>query len=216
MASTIEFTSSGLKSQLSDEEFRKLVLEFQEKKHLYLPNFLDSALLSKIQSLVSGKERSGAFSKDVREFYEVEKVQLSALQFKLSLIFSEPSLITFVERITGKAGIEFTEVGIQRMQGANHFIDWHCDNNGYRFSALSVNLSAEPYEGGDFQIKNISPERVLGSLHNQRAGDAHLFNIGPELRHRVTPVTSTTERRFINLWFGKLNPEAFENGAKLF
>jgi hypothetical protein len=66
---------------------------------------------------------------------------------------------------------------------------------------LSINLSAEPHEGGVLQIRDVTTGRIVFALQNTRPGDAVLFAIGDRLQHRVTPPVGHVPRTVCAGWF---------------
>jgi hypothetical protein len=85
--------------------------------------------------------------------------------------------------------------------GAGHFRDWHVDVTGDRLVGMIINLSAAPYDGGRFAIRQIGSERPLASIANDGAGDALLFRLGDTLDCRVTALEKTLTKMAFAGWF---------------
>ncbi|HSX57263.1 MAG TPA: 2OG-Fe(II) oxygenase [Sphingomonas sp.] len=81
-------------------------------------------------------------------------------------------------------------------------LDWHDDQNdgGFRRLAVTVHLSDAPYEGGVFEIREKNSTRTLFRQASPPPGTMTLFRIGPDLHHRVTPVTKGGPRRVFGGW----------------
>jgi hypothetical protein len=72
---------------------------------------------------------------------------------------------------------------------------------GGREIGMSVNLSADVYEGGVFEIRDAESERALASIANVGFGDAILFRVASTLEHRVTDVRGARPKTAFAGWF---------------
>jgi predicted 2-oxoglutarate/Fe(II)-dependent dioxygenase YbiX len=70
---------------------------------------------------------------------------------------------------------------------------------------MSINLEAQPYEGGALMIRERESERVIEQIENTGAGDAVLFRIDPAFQHRATAVTRGVKTAFAG-WFRSEEP----------
>ena len=68
-------------------------------------------------------------------------------------------------------------------------------------SAANVNLSAQAYDGGVFQLRRTADQRVLGEVHNVGLGDAVFFRLSDTLQHRVTDVIGHHSKTAFAGWF---------------
>jgi hypothetical protein len=118
-----------------------------------------------------------------------------------TLLFNSTALFRLIEELTGCPAIGNFQGRIYMMRpDAGHYDTWHTDNDGNRLVGLSCNLSAG-YSGGVFQIRERQTERIVGEVTNTVRGDTHIFRIGPELQHRVTPVTGSVTKAAFAGWF---------------
>ena len=96
---------------------------------------------------------------------------------------------------------------IHRLEaGGRHFDSWHTDLDESRTLGMSVNLSAEPYEGGVFEIREEGAAPPLTRIANTDPGDAIVFAIEDGLEHRVTPVKGCVAKTAFAGWFGSDRP----------
>lgn len=86
-----------------------------------------------------------------------------------------------------------------------NFIDWHDDKTAGRRLGISINLSPQPFAGGQFQLRHADTKRIYATVDSQ-LGDCHLFRIHQRLEHRVTPLTGTTPRCCYAGWI--IGPDA--------
>ena len=128
----------------------------------------------------------------------------------LHILLNQPSLFAaigefagFDETIRQFEGrcYRFLPVGGEPSPSGEHFDMWHSDwSHGRRFG-LSVNLSAEPVTGGEFQIRLWDSQEIIQTIAPSRFGDATLFRLGPALSHRVRPVGGAAPRCSYAGWF---------------
>jgi hypothetical protein len=67
--------------------------------------------------------------------------------------------------------------------------------------ALSINLSGQPFEGGELLLRDAASEQVLAEIGNRAEGDAVLFRVHEDLEHRVLPVAGEVPRTAFAGWF---------------
>ena len=178
--------------------------EFCERHCLLMRQALDPAVLARLLPLladapvherVPGKARGRIIAREL----SVERSSLVARAF--ALLFNNSTLFRSIEALTGCPSIGNFQGRIYMMRpDAGHYDTWHTDNDGNRLIGLSCNLSAE-YVGGVFQIRERQTERIVGEIANTVRGDTHIFRIGPELQHRVTPVTGSVTKAAFAGWF---------------
>jgi hypothetical protein len=79
---------------------------------------------------------------------------------------------------------------------------WHADLHAGHQVGMSVNLGAEPFDGGVFEIRRAGTTAPLDAIANVGAGDAILFSIADDLEHRVTPMRGAVAKTAFAGWFG--------------
>jgi hypothetical protein len=73
---------------------------------------------------------------------------------------------------------------------------------GYgRRIGMSINLTEDEFQGGAFELRRAAVDAAEWSIANTGPGDAILFRIDDNLRHRVTAVEGTVPRIAYAGWF---------------
>jgi hypothetical protein len=70
-----------------------------------------------------------------------------------------------------------------------------------RLVAVSLNLSRRPYQGGDLEIRPAHATEATDVVPNHQFGDAVMFRISRDLRHRVNAVVGDAPRTVYAGWF---------------
>lgn len=119
----------------------------------------------------------------------------------LHFLVNDATVYELVETISGIHPIRYFGGRVYRRIAGRHSDSWHTDLIDGRLIGMSVNLSAEPFDGGLFEIRDAETEQVLGSIANTGWGDAILFRLAPPLEHRVTPVSGARPKAAFAGWF---------------
>ncbi len=106
----------------------------------------------------------------------------------LSALLSEPTLCEAVGAVTARRVRTFSGVFSRHIQGGRQ--PWHGDivKGQARVAGLAVNLSARPFEGGQFQLRRKHSVRPLATIPYEDPGDGCLFEIDRKWQHRGAPV----------------------------
>lgn len=132
----------------------------------------------------------------------------------LTLLLNRGPLFEFLERVTGKGPIQGFEGRVYRLRpGSAQQLKWHDDKPGQRKLALSISLSGEPYSGGEFQMRSKGRDQLLAREANLRLGEAILFDVDPNLEHRVTAVHPGPSRVAFAGWFLPRPAQAFQSST---
>jgi predicted 2-oxoglutarate/Fe(II)-dependent dioxygenase YbiX len=91
-------------------------------------------------------------------------------------------------------------VGRVSRVGPEHEDNWHNDLEHDRMVAMSVNLSETQYSGGVLEIHDSQSGETV-TVPNPVPGNAILFRLAPELKHRITRVDGGTARTAWAGWF---------------
>ena len=173
--------------------------EFVSTGMARLPGFLSPDLLRWLQSAVAAAEfvdrTHGTLARDRMM---VANPALSLIHFAVN----DPALLAAVARV---AGVEtpgrFLGHVFMLRPGTSDYDSWHSDEGFDRHIGLSVNLTATPYEGGVFQLRDTATGTVLREVANTIPGDAMLFPISSRFQHRASPVTGGVTRLTLAGWF---------------
>ncbi len=180
--------------------------EFARSHCLLLKNFLHPSVLKQIRGM--GGEQDYFTREDIdtegkvfaRELTLRDRHPLAAL---MMVLLNQPDLFQAIREISGsKEELRFFKSRVFELKsGSDHYDDWHDDHEKGQIVGLSLNLSVEPVEGGEFEIRNRTDGQVYRRISGTQFGDAHIFEIGANYQHRVLPVTGSTGRRNCAGWF---------------
>ena len=136
----------------------------------------------------------------------------------LHVLLNNRELRRLVEQVTGCGCIGSFQGRVYRViPGQGHHDAWHNDLGEQRLLALSLNLSAEPYQGGVLQIRERASQRIVYEIANIGCGDAIVFRLDKKLQHRITEVEGVWHKTAFAGWF-RAGPDylATLRGASLF
>jgi hypothetical protein len=104
------------------------------------------------------------------------------------LALNDARFLDLARHVTRRADIRSLRgIITRRVPGAGHGDAWHNDMVDGRVAVLSINLSADPYQGGLLQIREGTEGPIVFEHGSTVAGDAVLFKLDAGLKHRVTP-----------------------------
>jgi hypothetical protein len=197
MPPVIQVTRRGAVS--NDADVEALHRAFTKQHCAKLTGFLEPTVLDQVRAQVErGTFRDFAHGSIATELRLEDGVGTGLLHF----LANEPRLFRLVESISGCTGIRaFAGRVYRRFPGGGHHDSWHNDVDGKRLIGMSVNLSADVYEGGVFEIREVETERPLASLPNVGFGDAILFRLSDALEHRVSDVRGACAKTAFAGWF---------------
>jgi hypothetical protein len=155
---------------------------------------------SLLQSLC-GVARKAAFRQVDLEAYGLRGNDLSpssALPFCITL--ARPAFMAWLEAIGGGDRIGHIEGHLVEMKPGNS-LGWHRDAGlGIRRLALVLNLTEQPYQGGEFELRRRAPREPMLTYHAGTTGSLAVFRLGRNLEHQVTQVTSGGPRTTFSAW----------------
>jgi hypothetical protein len=182
---------------------KKLQEEFEKSKCIYLPNLIEEnslrRLLEKIEKITfeTKLEADGQYKFGKILFIPQEE----PIIFIFNMIFNDQELFDFLQTITKSKKINNFNGRIHRSVGLqDHEIDWHGDNADNRLLAMTISLGIDQYTGGFLQIREKVSKNILDEFGQLNAGDAIIFQISPDLEHRLTKVESGTRTVGVG-WF---------------
>lgn len=195
-------TRRGIVVAADDAEIEALRDELARRHVVRFRHFLDGDLLSRVRAAID----AGTFVTREDAGIAVELcLEPSRAQDILTFVMNAPQLFGVVQAITGCDPIEAFGGRIYRFDPAvAHHDSWHDDTSGAgagRLAGFSLNLSAERYCGGTFQIREKARPEEIVEVENTGAGDAFLFRIAPSLQHRVLPVEGRHAKTAFAGWF---------------
>lgn len=195
----IHMTRRGVVIPGSDDDFEAARRVFAARHCLTLEGFVDSDLLAVVRrALVVAPFHDRRHDGIGTELCLSEGPLSAALEF----LWNSPVLSAAVDRITGCGPIGCFEGRVYRMlPRRGHYDSWHSDVGEDRRVAMSVNLSADRYQGGVTEFRHPNEEKPFHRVANTGFGDAIVFRIDPSLRHQVTEVTGRFAKTAYAGWF---------------
>ena len=181
------------------EAFESFREEFDRNHAVRLREFLAPDLLAFLQERLEVEAfETTSYPGVGTEMRQASGVAAQALLF----VMNDPALLDAVSRLSGCENVGSFAGRIYRLKHEAWQLDaWHDDDVEGRLLALSINLSARPFDGGVLEMREAASKRVHGRFDNTVPGDALLFRIGPMLEHRVTTVTGPNPKTSFAGWF---------------
>jgi hypothetical protein len=188
-----------LKLGPQDRDLETARHSFASNGYIKLPGLLDPSLLTVLLATIDRTR----FTRRVHQGIGVEDCAPSGLiSGTLEFLLNDSALLGAVSALTDCGPIGCFEGRLYRMvPGTDHHDSWHSDVGESRLLGLSINLGRLPFEGGVLQIRRADSVTVLAEIEIRTAGDAVLFRIDPELRHRVSTLTGQIPRIVYAGWF---------------
>jgi hypothetical protein len=197
----LQITSTGVTPPAADET-AALARTFDACHVVRLAALLHPSLLRRVQA------RLGATDAWKTNVHDLEHGESTELLFSddttlglLTALFHDPGLFAAIRGITGCDPIRSYHGRIYRMDASKHTDVWHTDVNGKYLVALSLNLTSEPFAGGELHLRDVASKRVYAQVANTGPGDAVLFRLDTALEHIVTPVTGPVPKVAWAGWF---------------
>lgn len=197
----VQITRRGAAVHAAAGQIEELKGRFSERHCILLPQLLDSEILNHLLAQISAsnfEERDD--SGIARESWLPGSPVVAALGFLLNA----PEFVRFLEEVTGCRPVTFIGGRVYRFNpGGAHGDGWHNDimPPQKRLLAISINLSPEPFEGGELVIRRRESKEVVSEIANTGLGNAVIFRVDERLEHRVSPLRGTRARTAFAGWF---------------
>ena len=206
----IRLTGSG-PEVVKDDGWAELQEVFKRRHCVLLEDFLERRVAARLRQVLP-RTQSGF---DTREHRTPDDNRVLAREMTLDgcapasvllfLLLNQPRLFAALGEFAGVGGDEairhFNGRCYMMRPGAEHFHVWHDDCAYGRQLGLSINLSPEPFAGGEFQLRDADAGGPPHTIVPGRFGDATLFRIAPSLKHRVRRVGGTVPKIAFAGWF---------------
>ncbi|MGH9668629.1 MAG: 2OG-Fe(II) oxygenase [Terriglobales bacterium] len=194
----IQIHRAGLTVSASPAELESLSQQFQERHVIVLEEFLEPGLLAQVQEAMGRAQFLPRTHKDIR--LELCMAKDSVAVHMLLLVANNPQLFALIQQITRCPPLGYYVGRIYRLPPAPEYFDrWHDDVGDARQIGMSINLGAEPYEGGLLEVRK--GRKLVGRFANPIPGNALLFRIRKGLQHRVTAVKGSAPKTAFAGWF---------------
>jgi hypothetical protein len=181
------------------DDFDELRAAFEVQHCVRLRGLLDSELVHLIRSRVD----DALFRDRPHDNIAMEeRLADPTVQATLVFLVNDDVFFDAVRRITGCDRFSGFYGRIYRMlPSPDHFDSWHDDVDGDRVIGMSINLAADEFRGGEFQIRERGSEIPHHQIANTGLGDAILFRISEKLEHRVASVEGAVAKIAFAGWF---------------
>jgi hypothetical protein len=173
---------------------------FQRIRALECRDAIDPPMLDLVMRQA---DRSGFDLQQVEKIGDREIEAGSRAGAALMLVLKRRNLLDWLEQATGCGPLD-TVMGmvVQARAGEDHHLVWHDDRQETRRRlAITINLTAVPYEGGLFEMRRKKTHEPLIAYRHTMPGTALIFHVASDIQHRVLPVTSGGPRRVFTGWF---------------
>jgi hypothetical protein len=180
-----------MKINFKSYDKKKLQEDFKKYKCIFLPELLEKHTLGRLIEKIEKINFESKLENDEQgKFGKIKFIpQNEAVIFLFNMIFNETVFFEFIQKITENKKIDNFKGRIHRSVGLqNHEIDWHGDNSDNRLLAMTISLGKDTYTGGFLQIREKVSKKKLSEFGQLNAGDAVIFQISPDLEHRLTKV----------------------------
>ena len=196
----LQLTRQGAVWHDRDRGLERLRDEFDERHLVKVPQLIEPQLLQWVDREIERAQfRERAHHAIATELCMQENACTGLLQF----LVNDTGMYRLIEEVSGCRPISFFLGRVyRRLPNGRHYDSWHSDVHVERQVGMSVNLSADVYEGGVLEVRDADSERALASIANVGFGDAILFRIAPALEHRVSDVTGAFPKTAYAGWFG--------------
>jgi hypothetical protein len=194
-------TAGGIVLGAKTEDWRRTRAIFRRENYLRIPEFIEPGLLEVMRKYLRRahfeESEYGAVGRDLALWN-------SPVAGALHLLMNDSALLDFVRRLSGCGLIgSFTGRLYRMVARPGMDFGWHSDlkeNDLREGVAMTINLGARAYRGGMLQMRRIDDEAIT-EIPNAGPGDAIIFRLARDLRHRVTPVEGKAPKTAFTGWF---------------
>lgn len=191
------FTIGVSETLIHDQE--EVVDSFSKHHAFHCASSLDPALIKLLSKICEQAQ----FVPDTLKvgLRELETPNLAGNTLTLAL--NRTNFLRWLEVVTRCDTLDSVSGYVTQMSPENGHLTWHSDLNDLRRRlAITINLSPQPYEGGEFELRNKATGEVLRHKHEE-LGSVLVFAIEAGIEHRVLPVISG-QRLVYAGWFHSL------------
>jgi len=209
----IQFTLDGVNVTATPEQMQSARALFDRAKLLRLPGLVTPELAKAVRE---GMERDGFEKPDDETMKSVyagwygrvrQDLNPGETNDMLNARANDPAFLKFVQDIAGTPPLGRCVGRVFRLLPTEQDLPWHTDAEGGRVADLVIDLSAERYEGGRFEMRHTASKEIFTTLDDMQYCEGTLARIAAEIEHHNLRVTSQTPRVTFVGWFV---PEGYE------
>ncbi|HTT77904.1 MAG TPA: PqqD family peptide modification chaperone [Candidatus Binataceae bacterium] len=197
----MRITPRGIVNSANADDLRHIRSTFKRENYLRIPAFIEPRLLAVILKYL---QRAHFEQSEYGEVGRELALWNSPVVGALHLLMNDPALLEFVRRISGCGPVgSFTGRLYRMIARPGMEFGWHSDliENDLRVGvAMTINLGVRPYRGGMLQMRRMD-DKAITEIPNAEPGDAIIFRLAHDLRHRVTPVEGKVPKTAFTGWF---------------
>jgi hypothetical protein len=114
---------------------------------------------------------------------------------------NDPTFLRFVQDLAGTPPLARCVGRVFRLRATDEDHVWHTDAEGGRLADIVIDLSADRYEGGAFEMRDAATKRIFTVVEDMQYREGVLARISAAIEHHNRKVTSTTQRITYVGWF---------------
>ena len=195
----------GLRQAVIDrrpETVAALAAQFTRERRLLLPGLLGPDLLATIWRRLEDATFVTRVATRVHPPAIDQKLVDPVLLGSLHFLLNDAAVVEFVRRVSAQEVTGFVGAVYRLEPGGGHRDSWHNDLDGNRRAGLTVNLSRQPFAGGELQLRaRGAADDVLWTVANTGPGDGLLFPIGDDVEHCIRPIEGSHPKTALAGWF---------------
>ena len=203
----IEFTSEGVTTTATASGMDAARELFARAKLLRLPGLLTPEFAEVVRQ---GMNRDGFEAPDEATMKSVyggwygkvrQDLNPGVTNDMLNKRVNDPAFLSFVQEIAGTPPLQRCVGRVFRLLPTDEDLIWHTDAEGGRVADLVVDLSAERYQGGRFEMRHASSKQIFTTMDAMQYREGALARISADIEHHNRRVTSTNPRVTFVGWF---------------
>ena len=203
----IQFTREGVKAAATADDLRAARERFERDKLLRLPELIAPDLADMVRE---GMERDGFQQPDEATMKSVYGGWYGPVRQDLNpgptirLLdgrVNDPTFLRFVQDLAGTPPLARCVGRVFRLRATDEDHVWHTDAEGGRLADIVIDLSADRYEGGAFEMRDAATKRIFTVVEDMQYREGVLARISAAIEHHNRKVTSTTQRITYVGWF---------------
>ncbi len=202
----IQFTREGVTTatESSIEAAREV---FERAKLLRIPDLLAWDFAEDVRK---GMQRDGFEAPDEATMKSVyggwygkvrEDLNPGVTNDMLNKRVNDPAFLEFVRQVAGTAPLQRCVGRVFRLLRTDEDLIWHTDAEGGRVADLVIDLSAERYQGGRFEMRHASSKEIFTTMDSMQYREGALARISADIEHHNRRVTSVNPRITFVGWF---------------
>lgn len=197
-------TAKGLIDGHWPNEAIALARETFDANHFFIiENFFDLFLIQHLNSLIEQTEPEifhedweGPTHSKGHIFLKNKELQ----QFP-NMLLNHKNVLRFFREVTGCKNLKSIGCYPYRTQEEDrHAMRWHQDMVENKIFVISINLSLQPYRGGEFALRSLGQESELLRVSNTSLGSMIIARINDQLEHCTTKVIGPNPRITLAGW----------------